>query len=221
MKVAATCKREQRNSKSLTAKTDPAKSRTAAKSSSAAIAAFGCAVLEGETLDKAALMSGDHAVCSIKRLKSENAVTWRESKGTARVSPPRQILPRAARPPRAVAQPSPLPRYQLTQTHTADGKIPAASKNIDHCRRITNNADARPPPTKREREEHHRRRYRSSPLRSITTKSRTAAKSSNAVPLPRKAQRRHYVLNEGVSFLALILCVLCVYCVFTGCYVKR
>ena len=138
MKVVATCKREQRNSKTLTAKTDPAKSRTAAKSSSAAIAAFGGAVLEGETLDKAALMSGDHAVCSIKRLKSENAVTWRESKGTARVSPPRQILPRAARPPRAVAQPLPLPRYQLTQTHTADGKIPAASKNIDHCRRVTN-----------------------------------------------------------------------------------
>ena len=77
MKVAATCKREQRNSKSLTAKTDPANSRTAAKSSSAAIAAFGCAVLEGKKLDKAALMSGDHAVCSIKRLKSENADTWK------------------------------------------------------------------------------------------------------------------------------------------------
>ena len=77
MKVAASCKREQRNSKSLTAKTDPAKSRTATKSSSAAIAAFGGAVLEGETLDKAALMSGDHAVCSIKRLKSENADTWK------------------------------------------------------------------------------------------------------------------------------------------------
>ena len=61
----------------IAADTYPAKSCTAAKSSSAAIGAFSGAVLEGKTLDKAALMLGDHVVCSIKRLKSENADTWK------------------------------------------------------------------------------------------------------------------------------------------------
>ena len=61
----------------IAADTYPAKSCTAAKSSSAAIGAFSGAVLEGKTLDKAALMSGDYAVYSIKQLKSENTDTWK------------------------------------------------------------------------------------------------------------------------------------------------